>query len=79
MQVWSQSIRVGGDELDAAIVNYMKKAYNLTIGERMAEEIKVTVGSATHGGRKNHDQGRDSVAGLQDYPYQLSRNPRGTS
>ena len=38
--VFTKSIRVGGDELDAAIVNYMKKAYNLMIGERMAEEIK---------------------------------------
>ena len=64
--VFTKSIRVGGDELDAAIVNYMKKAYNLMIGERMAEEIKVTVGSAhPMAEEKTMDvKGRDSVAGL---------------
>ena len=44
--VFSQSIRVAGDELYSAIVNYMKRAYNLLIGERTAEEIKVRLGSA---------------------------------
>jgi len=44
--VFSKSIRVAGDELDNAIINYMKRAYNLLIGERTAEEIKITVGSA---------------------------------
>ena len=44
--VFSKSIRVAGDELDAAIINYMKRAYNLLIGERTAEEIKIRVGSA---------------------------------
>ncbi len=64
--VFTKSIRVGGDELDVAITNYMKKAYNLLIGERMAEEIKVTIGSA-HAlqEEKSMDvKGRDSVAGL---------------
>jgi rod shape-determining protein MreB and related proteins len=42
--VFSKSIRVAGDELDAAIINYMKRAYNLLIGERTAEEIKMTIG-----------------------------------
>jgi len=37
----SKSVRVGGDELDEAIINYMKKNYNLMIGERTAEEIKI--------------------------------------
>ncbi len=41
-----KSIRVAGDELDAAIINYMKRAYNLLIGERTAEEIKIAIGSA---------------------------------
>lgn len=64
--VFSKSIRVGGDELDTAIVNYMKRAYNLMIGERTAEEIKVTVGSAAPLEKEitMEVKGRDSVAGL---------------
>jgi len=64
--VFTKSIRVGGDELDTAIIAYMKKAYNLMIGERMAEEIKVTIGSAYPlKEEKTMDvKGRDSVAGL---------------
>ena len=64
--VFTKSIRVGGDEIDNAIVNYMKRAYNLMIGERTAEDIKIRVGSAF----KLDDEisievrGRDSVAGL---------------
>ncbi len=44
--VFSRSLRVGGDEFDEAIMAYMKKAYNLMIGERTAEEIKIRIGSA---------------------------------
>jgi rod shape-determining protein MreB and related proteins len=44
--VFSKSLRVAGDEFDETIVNYMKRAYNLLIGERMAEEIKIKIGSA---------------------------------
>jgi rod shape-determining protein MreB len=64
--VYSKSIRVGGDELDAAIVNYMKRAYNLMIGERTAEEIKCKVGSAAPLDEELtlEVKGRDSVAGL---------------
>ena len=64
--VYSKSIRVGGDELDAAIINYMKRAYNLLIGERTAEEIKVKVGSAAPLDEELslEVKGRDSVAGL---------------
>jgi rod shape-determining protein MreB len=64
--VFSKSIRVGGDELDAAIVNYMKRAYNLMIGDRSAEEIKVKVGSAAPLDEEltMEVKGRDSVAGL---------------
>ena len=64
--VYSKSIRVGGDELDAAIVNYMKRAYNLMIGERTAEEIKVRIGSASPLDEEltMEVKGRDSVAGL---------------
>ncbi|MBF2048350.1 rod shape-determining protein [Leptolyngbya sp. NK1-12] len=44
--VLSESVRVAGDELSEAILNYMKKVHNLVIGERTAEEIKIMVGSA---------------------------------
>lgn len=44
--VTSRSVRVGGDNFDAAIIAYIKKKYNLLIGERTAEDIKITIGSA---------------------------------
>lgn len=44
--VTSRSVRVAGDEFDDCIINYIKKKYNLLIGERTAEEIKITIGSA---------------------------------
>ncbi len=64
--VFSKSIRVAGDELDSAIINYMKRAYNLLIGERTAEEIKLKVGSAYPLDEEItlEVKGRDSVAGL---------------
>src|SRR5258708_8573232 len=45
--VFSRSVRVAGDELDEAGAGYMKRAYNLMIGERTAQEIKIKIGS-TH-------------------------------
>jgi rod shape-determining protein MreB len=64
--VFSKSVRVAGDELDMAIVSYMKRAYNLLIGERTAEEIKVSIGSAYPLDEEltMEVKGRDSVAGL---------------
>lgn len=64
--VFSKSIRTGGDEIDNAIITYMKRAYNLMIGERTAEEIKVRIGSAfpLEQERTLEVRGRDSVAGL---------------
>ena len=44
--VFSKSIRIGGDECDDAIINHLKKTYNLMIGERTAEEAKIKIGSA---------------------------------
>ena len=44
--VYTKSVRVGGDEMDSAIISYMKRAYNMMIGERTAEEIKIKIGSA---------------------------------
>ncbi|MBC7088393.1 MAG: rod shape-determining protein [Tissierellales bacterium] len=64
--VSSISIRVGGDELDNYIVNYVKKEYNLMIGERTAEEIKIAIGSAVKDKSLGSMdiRGRDLVSGL---------------
>ena len=65
--VTSQSIRVGGDELDQAITTFVKKEYSLMIGERTAEEIKMAVGSAYPSGEEElhaEVRGRDLVSGL---------------
>ena len=64
--VVSRSVRIGGDKMDEAIVQYIKKRYNLLIGERTAEEIKITIGTAMK--IENPDtmeiRGRDLVTGL---------------
>jgi rod shape-determining protein MreB len=64
--VTSRSIRIGGDELDESIVQYVKRQYNLLIGERTAEEVKIRIGSAFP--RKEEVamdvKGRDLVTGL---------------
>src|SRR6187402_2030747 len=64
--VFSRSVRVAGDELDESIINYMKRAYNLMIGERTAEEIKIKIGSAYAVEKEStmEVKGRDLVAGL---------------
>lgn len=64
--VFSRSIRIGGDELDEAIIEHLKKTYNLMIGERTAEDIKVKIGSAypLEEELTMEVRGRDLVAGL---------------
>ena len=64
--VTSQSIRVGGDELDQAIISYAKKEYSLMLGERTSEEIKMAIGSAYPFDDEPHAEirGRDLVSGL---------------
>jgi rod shape-determining protein MreB len=64
--VFSRSVRVAGDELDEAIAGYLKRAYNLMIGERTAEEIKIKIGSAYPMEKETSMEvkGRDLVAGL---------------
>lgn len=64
--VTSDSIRIGGDEIDNAITNYTKKTYNLMIGERTAEQIKIKIGSADHLPEEERMEirGRDLVSGL---------------
>jgi rod shape-determining protein MreB len=64
--VTSTSVRVGGDELDDAIIQHVKKAHSVSIGERTAEEIKLAIASASAGGDDGTVQatGRDLVTGL---------------
>ena len=64
--VFSKSIRTAGDEMDVSIINYLKKTYNLMIGERTAEEIKMKIGSAYPLDEEMtmEVRGRDLVAGL---------------
>ncbi len=64
--VTSQSVRIGGDELDEAIIAYIKKEYSLALGERTAEEIKIALGSAFPLEEELHAEirGRDLVSGL---------------
>lgn len=64
--VTSTSVRVGGNKFDAAITEHIRKKHNLAIGERTAEEIKITIGSALFLEDKlNMDvRGRDTISGL---------------
>lgn len=64
--VTSRSIRIGGDELDQSIVYYIKKEYNLMIGERTAEYVKIKIGSADAKSKDKKIQvrGRDLISGL---------------
>lgn len=64
--VYSKSVRVAGDEIDEAIVTYLKRKYNLLIGERMAEEVKINIGSAypLEEPVTMEVKGRDLVAGI---------------
>jgi rod shape-determining protein MreB and related proteins len=64
--VYSKSIRIAGDEMDEAIVNYVKKKYNLLIGSRTAEEVKINIGSAYPLEKRltMEVKGRDLVVGI---------------
>jgi rod shape-determining protein MreB and related proteins len=64
--VYSQSVRVGGDKMDDAIVAYMKRKYNLAIGEQTAERIKISIGNAYPLDQQLtlEVKGRDMVAGI---------------
>ncbi|OGL42859.1 MAG: rod shape-determining protein [Candidatus Schekmanbacteria bacterium RBG_16_38_11] len=64
--VYCKSVRVGGDEMDEAIVSFIKRKYNLLIGERTAEQIKIAIGSAYPREEKKtiEVKGRDLVAGV---------------
>ncbi len=65
--VYCKSVRIAGDEMDEAIIQYIKKHYNLLVGERRAEEIKIKLGSAypTSGARQTIEvKGRDLIDGI---------------
>jgi rod shape-determining protein MreB len=65
--VVSQCVRVGGDEMDESIIQYVKNTYNLMIGERTSEEVKIKIGSAFSSSNKEYNmeiKGRDLVTGL---------------
>ncbi len=65
--VETRSLRVAGDEFDDCIINYMRRTYNLMIGPKTAEEIKINIGSAYPLGNNELEmevRGRDQVAGL---------------
>ena len=64
--VYAKSVRVGGDKMDEAIVQYMKRNYNMLVGERTAEQIKIEIGSAypEDDERSMEVKGRDLVSGI---------------
>ncbi len=65
--VYSRSVRIAGDEMDEAIVQYIRKNYNLLVGERRAEEIKIRLGSAYPMGGERRTievKGRDLIDGI---------------
>jgi rod shape-determining protein MreB len=64
--VVSRSVRVGGNRFDEAITNYVRKKYNVMIGDRTAEEVKIQIGTALPLERELHMEvrGRDLIAGL---------------
>lgn len=64
--VYSRAIRVGGDKIDEAISNYIKRKYNILVGERTAEQIKIAVGSAMPTGENLSIEvrGRDLIQGV---------------
>jgi rod shape-determining protein MreB len=64
--VYSQSVRIAGDEMDEAITQYLKRKYNLLVGERTSENVKIQIGSAYpfDEPRKMEIKGRDLVDGI---------------
>lgn len=64
--VTSRSIRVGGDKMDDAIINYIKRKYNMLIGERTAEQVKISIGAAAPHSKSltMEVKGRDLIAGI---------------
>ena len=76
--VVSKSTRIGGDKLDDALIRYVKKEYNILIGERTAEDIKINIGTVYPTGRNEtmEIRGRDLVSGLPKTVRITSAEPR---
>lgn len=76
--VVSESLRIGGDKFDEALVKYVKREYNILIGERTAEEMKVNIGTAFPDGRNENMEirGRDLISGLPKTMRISSRETR---
>jgi rod shape-determining protein MreB and related proteins len=75
-----ESVRVAGDDFDEAIINHMKKTYNMAIGEQMAERIKIEIGSAApiiEGEKVMDVRGRDMISGLPRKTAVTSEEIRG--
>ena len=66
--VYSKAVRVGGDKMDEELIAYMKRRYNLMIGERTAEQIKIEIGSAYPSDGDSpcemEIKGRDLISGI---------------
>ncbi|HUM16703.1 MAG TPA: rod shape-determining protein [Candidatus Nitrosotalea sp.] len=65
--VYGKSLRVAGDEMNEAVIQYMRRTYNLLIGERQAEAVKITLGSAASSGTESEKmevKGRDLIEGF---------------
>ena len=80
--VYSNSVRVGGDKMDEAIINYVKRKYNLLIGERTAELIKITIGTAYPTARDPEHGGQGARPGrrrAEDARDQVRRDARGAA
>ena len=77
--VYSRSIRTAGDEMDEAVIEHLKKNYNLMIGERTAEEIKIKIGSAWPLAEEvsMEVRGRDLITGLPKFTRVNSEEVRG--
>jgi rod shape-determining protein MreB len=77
--VYANSVRAGGDKMDEAILNYIKRKYNLLIGERTAEQIKIEIGTAypSDEPRTMAVKGRDLVAGVPKTMEISSEDIRG--
>jgi rod shape-determining protein MreB len=65
--VYGKSVRIAGDEMNEAVIQHMRRAYNLLIGERQAEDVKIRLGSAAASGRETEKmevKGRDLIDGF---------------
>ena len=77
--VYAKSVRIGGDKMDEAIMQHVKRKYNMLIGESTSEEIKMTIGSAypVDGANEMEVRGRDLVTGIPQNRVITAEEVRG--